>query len=177
MSTAAIATEQPIDRKRTLLGGAIGHFIEWYDWSIYGFLAGIFAAQMFPAEDATASLIASFLAFALGFVGRPIGAFVLSPLADKYGRRALLSLTIILVALVAHRALPFKIPGALAAVLVGVFVYWVGNYLGKTFGIAWFRPPKLTNPLHGERRCCFPVLRWIFHGGRGFSCKPWATCR
>jgi MFS transporter, MHS family, alpha-ketoglutarate permease len=83
-------------RARTLVGGAIGHFIEWYDWSIYGFLAGIFAGQMFPANDQTASLIASFSAFAIGFLGRPIGAIVLSPLADKYGRRALLSATIVM---------------------------------------------------------------------------------
>ncbi|MBV8449507.1 MAG: MFS transporter [Hyphomicrobiales bacterium] len=96
MSYASAATVARSDRRRTLLGGAIGHFIEWYDWSIYGFLAAIFAAQMFPASDLTASLIASFLAFALGFLGRPIGAFVLSPLADKYGRRALLSATIIM---------------------------------------------------------------------------------
>ncbi|RYB06578.1 MFS transporter [Lichenibacterium ramalinae] len=86
-------------RGRTLIGGAIGHFIEWYDWGIYGFLAGVFAAQMFPADNATASLIASFSAFAIGFIGRPIGAFVLSPLADKYGRRRLLSVSIVLAGL------------------------------------------------------------------------------
>jgi MHS family alpha-ketoglutarate permease-like MFS transporter len=85
-----------VGRQRTLWGGAFGHFIEFYDWSIYGFLAGIFAAQMFPAGNATVSLIASFSAFAIGFLGRPIGAFVLSPLADKYGRRAMLSATIIM---------------------------------------------------------------------------------
>src|SRR5665213_2135242 len=96
MSEAVALTEQQTSRARTIAGGSIGHFIEWYDWSIYGFLAGIFAVQMFPAHDASASLIASFLAFALGFLGRPIGAFVLSPLADKYGRRSLLSATIIL---------------------------------------------------------------------------------
>ncbi len=92
----AAAEEHGGGKLRTLFGGAIGHFIEWYDWSIYGFLAGIFAVQMFPASDPTASLIASFLAFALGFIGRPIGAIVLSPMADKYGRRALLSATIIM---------------------------------------------------------------------------------
>jgi MHS family alpha-ketoglutarate permease-like MFS transporter len=86
-------------RWRTLLGGAVGHFAEWYDWSIYGFLAGIFAAQMFPAGNPTASLIASFSAFAIGFIGRPVGAFVLSPLADKYGRRTMLSVTIIMAGL------------------------------------------------------------------------------
>jgi MHS family alpha-ketoglutarate permease-like MFS transporter len=85
-----------VGRQRTLWGGAFGHFIEFYDWSIYGFLAGIFAAQMFPAGNPTVSLIASFFAFALGFIGRPIGAFVLSPLADKYGRRVMLSATIIM---------------------------------------------------------------------------------
>ena len=42
------------------------------------------------------SLIAAFSAFAIGFIGRPIGAFVLSPLADKYGRRTLLSATILM---------------------------------------------------------------------------------
>jgi MFS transporter, MHS family, alpha-ketoglutarate permease len=83
-------------RVRTLLGGAFGHFVEWYDWSIYGFLAAIFAEQMFPAQDPVVSLIASFSAFAIGFIGRPIGAFILSPLADTYGRRALLSATILM---------------------------------------------------------------------------------
>ena len=86
-------------RGRVLVGGAIGHFIEWYDWGIYGFLAGVFAGQMFPAEDATASLIASFSAFAIGFIGRPVGAFVLSPMADVYGRRALLSASIVMAGL------------------------------------------------------------------------------
>jgi MHS family alpha-ketoglutarate permease-like MFS transporter len=94
-AAASSAATEP-GRGRTLLGGAIGHFIEWYDWAIYGFLAGIFAGQMFPAASATASLIASFSAFAIGFIGRPIGAFVLSPLADKYGRRTMLSATIIM---------------------------------------------------------------------------------
>lgn len=86
-------------RGRALFGGSIGHFIAWYDWTIYGFLAIIFAGQMFPAGNETASLIASFSAFAIGFLGRPIGALVLCPLADKYGRRALLSATILMAGL------------------------------------------------------------------------------
>ena len=93
------AASQAPSRIKTIFGGSLGHFIEWYDWSIYGFLAGIFASQMFPAGDATAALIASFSAFAIGFLGRPIGALVLSPLADKYGRRTLLSATILMAGL------------------------------------------------------------------------------
>src|SRR6185437_9924811 len=47
-------------RGKTIVGGAIGHFIEWYDWSIYGFLASIFAGQMFPAGNPTVSLILAY---------------------------------------------------------------------------------------------------------------------
>ncbi|MBZ6078966.1 MFS transporter [Microvirga puerhi] len=86
-------------RLKTIFGGSIGHFIEWYEWSIYGLLAGIFASQMFPASDALVSLIASFSVFAIGFAARPIGALVLSPMADKYGRRTMLSATIIMAGL------------------------------------------------------------------------------
>ena len=50
--TAALGHERR-GRGKTIIGGAIGHFIEWYDWSIYGFLAGIFAGQMFPSGDPT----------------------------------------------------------------------------------------------------------------------------
>jgi MHS family alpha-ketoglutarate permease-like MFS transporter len=94
-AAATEAAPHATDR-RTMLGGAVGHFAEWYDWAIYGYLAGVFAGQMFPASDARASLIASFAVFAIGFVGRPLGAFILSPLADKYGRRNLLSATILM---------------------------------------------------------------------------------
>ena len=93
---AAGAMTAAPSRLKTISGGAIGHFIEWFDWTIYGLLAAVFAGQMFPSGNPTTSLIASYSAFALGFLGRPIGAFVLSPLADKVGRRSMLSLTIII---------------------------------------------------------------------------------
>lgn len=83
-------------RVKTLVGGSIGHFIEWFDWAIYGLMAGVIAAQMFPASDPAVSLISSLSAFAIGFIGRPIGAIILSPMADKYGRRTLLAATIVM---------------------------------------------------------------------------------
>jgi len=86
-------------RVKTLIGGSIGHFIEWFDWSIYGLMAGVIAGQMFPSADPSVSLISSLSAFAIGFIGRPIGAIVLSPMADKYGRRKLLAATIIMAGL------------------------------------------------------------------------------
>src|ERR1700733_10219274 len=80
----------------TVMGGMIGNFIEWYDWTIYGLLSSVFAAQFFPSDNAITSLLATLATFALGFVMRPVGSIVLSPMADKYGRRKMLSLTILL---------------------------------------------------------------------------------
>lgn len=83
-------------RVRSTVGGAVGHFIEWYDWTIYGLLSAVFAAQMFPGHDPMVTLLAAYGTFAAGFLMRPVGSFVLSPLADHYGRRGVLALTIIL---------------------------------------------------------------------------------
>ncbi len=80
----------------TVIGGMIGNIIEWYDWTIYGLLSSIFAGQFFPSGNATTALLATLATFALGFVMRPIGSIVLSPMADRYGRRRMLSLTVLL---------------------------------------------------------------------------------
>lgn len=82
--------------RSTVVAGAVGHFIEWYDWTIYGLLAAVFASQMFPTHDPVVALLATYGTFAAGFLMRPVGSFVLSPLADRYGRREVLALTIVL---------------------------------------------------------------------------------
>ena len=81
------------------MGGAFGHIIEWFDWTIYATLAAVFSKQFFPSDDPAVSVLIAMAGFAGGYVMRPIGAIVLSPLADRYGRQRLLSLTIILMGL------------------------------------------------------------------------------
>lgn len=81
---------------RAIIGGSLGHVVEWFDWTIYATLAAVFSKQFFPSDDPTVSVLAAFFGFAGGYVMRPIGAIVLSPLADRHGRHKLLSLTIIL---------------------------------------------------------------------------------
>lgn len=97
-SSEALGWSQPEERLvgATVVGGMIGNIIEWYDWTIYGLLSSVFAAQFFPSGNPTASLLATLATFALGFVMRPIGSIVLSPMADRYGRRRMLSLTVLL---------------------------------------------------------------------------------
>jgi MHS family alpha-ketoglutarate permease-like MFS transporter len=100
MSESSEALAWPSEEGRsitsTVAGGMIGNIIEWYDWTIYGLLSSIFAGQFFPSGNATTALLATLATFALGFVMRPVGSIVLSPLADRYGRRRMLSLTVLL---------------------------------------------------------------------------------
>ena len=88
--------EAPHRQKRpiNMVAGTIGHFVEWYDWYIYGLLAAVFAGQIFPSHSTFASLVAALLTYAIGFVVRPLSGIIISPLADRYGRRAILTLSI-----------------------------------------------------------------------------------
>src|SRR5215218_74468 len=81
-------------RPINMAAGTIGHFVEWYDWYIYGLLAAVFAGQIFPSHSPFASLIAALLTYAIGFVIRPFSGIIISPLADRFGRRAVLALSI-----------------------------------------------------------------------------------
>jgi MHS family alpha-ketoglutarate permease-like MFS transporter len=81
-------------RRINMIAGTIGHFVEWYDWYIYGLLAVVFAPQIFPSDSPFASLIAALLTYAIGFVVRPFSGIIVSPLADRYGRRFILTLSV-----------------------------------------------------------------------------------
>ncbi|WP_104137549.1 MFS transporter [Arthrobacter sp. ZGTC131] len=85
---------EPPRRSVNMVAGTIGHFVEWYDWYIYGLLAAVFAGQIFPSENPFASLVAALLTYAVGFVVRPLSGIIISPLADRYGRRLILTLSI-----------------------------------------------------------------------------------
>jgi MFS transporter, MHS family, proline/betaine transporter len=85
--------------KKAVTAGAIGNFVEWYDYSVYGFFAPIIASQFFPSEDRVASLLATFAVFAVAFFMRPVGAFVFGHYGDTVGRRNTLAAAIILMGL------------------------------------------------------------------------------
>ncbi|BCW48223.1 MFS transporter [Arthrobacter sp. StoSoilB13] len=87
------ASEHP-RRTLNMVAGTIGHFVEWYDWYIYGLLAAVFSSQIFPSDSPFASLIAALLTYAVGFVVRPLSGIIVSPLADRFGRRVILTLSI-----------------------------------------------------------------------------------
>jgi MHS family proline/betaine transporter-like MFS transporter len=73
--------------------------LEWYDFAIYGYLAPILAVQFFPTGNPVTSLIATFGVFAAGYFMRPIGALWLGHVGDRIGRKAALTLSIVLMAI------------------------------------------------------------------------------
>jgi len=85
--------------KKTILAGAFGNALEWYDFTTYAFFAPIFAELFFPSHDPSVSLLMTFSVFALGFFVRPIGAFFFGYLGDRIGRRKALITSIILMSL------------------------------------------------------------------------------
>lgn len=85
----------PPTQARTTLP-LLGNLLEWYDFAIYGYLAQALGDAFFPSKSNSAALLSSFAVFAVGFLMRPIGSLVLGPLADLYGRRRMLLLSLTL---------------------------------------------------------------------------------
>jgi MHS family alpha-ketoglutarate permease-like MFS transporter len=83
-------------RLRSIFGGSIGNLVEWYDWYTYAAFAIYFAPSFFPEGDRTAQLLNTAAVFALGFLIRPIGGWVLGRYADRHGRKAALTLSVLL---------------------------------------------------------------------------------
>ncbi|RYD89137.1 MAG: alpha-ketoglutarate permease, partial [Sphingomonadales bacterium] len=87
-----------ISRRRlvSIIGGSAGNLVEWYDWFAYASFAIYFAPVFFPKGDPTAQLLSTATIFAVGFVLRPIGAWVMGRYADAHGRKAGLTLSVAL---------------------------------------------------------------------------------
>jgi MHS family proline/betaine transporter-like MFS transporter len=83
-------------RAKVGLAVGIGNFMEWFDFAVYGFFAAIIGALFFPPETSPfVAILSSLAVFAVGFVMRPLGGFILGPIGDKYGRRIALSVSVL----------------------------------------------------------------------------------
>ena len=86
----------PLARAKAILGGSAGNLVEWYDWFAYAAFTLYFAPSFFPKGDQTVQLLQAAAVFFLGFVARPIGAWLMGMYADHAGRRAALSVSVAL---------------------------------------------------------------------------------
>ena len=81
---------------KNIVGGSAGNLVEWFDWYVYSAFALYFAPAFFPKGEPTAQLLQTAAIFAVGFVMRPIGAWLMGIYADHRGRKAGLSLSVTL---------------------------------------------------------------------------------
>ncbi|MES2472885.1 MAG: MFS transporter [Pseudomonadota bacterium] len=105
-----------MQRLRAITTGSIGNLVEWYDWYAYSAAALYFAPVFFPKGDQTAQLLQTAGIFAVGFLARPVGAWIMGRYSDKHGRK---NAMVISVALMCFGSLIIAFtPGAAA---IGVF--------------------------------------------------------
>ena len=97
MSTTAATGAHPTRRVvSNVIKGCLGNLIEWFDWFVYASFSIYFAKSFFPAESLTAQLLAAASIFAVGFLMRPLGGWILGMYADRFGRRNALAVSVLL---------------------------------------------------------------------------------
>ncbi|MEJ2508675.1 MAG: MFS transporter [Gammaproteobacteria bacterium] len=86
-------------RRTATAAGVIGNIIEWYDFALYGFMATILSTLFFPSHNRTASLLATYGVFAVGFIMRPLGSAIFGWLGDTIGRSRTMLISVAMMAL------------------------------------------------------------------------------
>lgn len=93
------AAGRPASLRRIILSTALGNGLEIFDFTVYSFFSAYIGSAFFPTHDPLASLLLAVGTFGVGFFARPVGAAVLGSYADRVGRRAAMTLSILLMAL------------------------------------------------------------------------------
>src|ERR1700752_3371149 len=83
-------------RLKAIFIGSVGNLVEWDDFYAYAAFALYFASSFFPSHDPVVQQLNAALLFAFGFIVRPIGGWMFGHLADHYGRRTSLMLSVLL---------------------------------------------------------------------------------
>lgn len=99
MGNALQTHENKTASRKVITAAVIGGALEWYDFGAYALFAFVISKQFFPTENEIVSFLLTFITFAVGFITRPFGAIILGAYSDRVGRKAALSLTMLLMAL------------------------------------------------------------------------------
>jgi MHS family proline/betaine transporter-like MFS transporter len=126
-------------RVRAVAAASIGNALEWFDFIIYGFFAVVMAKLFFPTGNETVSLMVALAAFGVPFFMRPLGAIVIGNYADRHGRKAAFTLTILLMMVgtaIIAMAPTYATAGLLAPLLIVLARLIQGFSAGGEFGSA-----------------------------------------
>jgi MHS family proline/betaine transporter-like MFS transporter len=139
----AAAYAAPVRAKPTLtrviVAASLGNALEWFDFLVYGYFAVTISKVFFPSVNETASLLATLGTFSVSFLVRPIGAILIGAYTDRAGRKAGLTLSILL--MVIGTTMTALMPGyatigIAAPILILVARLMQGFSVGGEFGSA-----------------------------------------
>jgi MHS family alpha-ketoglutarate permease-like MFS transporter len=120
-----------------IVGGSAGNLVEWFDWYAYSALTIYFAPVFFPKGDPTAQLLSAAAIFAVGFLVRPIGAWLMGIYSDRHGRKSGLAVSVAMMAggsLMIAAAPTYASVGGLAPVVLVVARMLQGLSVGGEYG-------------------------------------------
>src|SRR5271169_2664295 len=135
-----------------------GNFLEMYDFMVYAYYASYIAREIFPSENAYASLMMTLGTFGAGYLMRPLGAVVLGAYVDRVGRRAGLILTLFLMAigtLVIACTPAYRTIGIIAPVVVVLGRLLQGFSAGVEVGGASVYLSEIATPGHRGFYCAW----------------------
>src|SRR5712671_7783260 len=124
-------------RIKAIFIGSVGNLVEWYDFYAYAAFALYFAGDFFPSSDPVVQQLNAALLFASGFLVRPIGGWMFGYLADHYGRRGALMLSVLLMcfgSLMIAVTPTYATIGIGAPILLGLARIIQGLSLGGEYG-------------------------------------------
>src|SRR6266852_7570750 len=124
-------------RLHAIFVGSVGNLVEWYDFYVYTAFALYFASSFFPGNDPVVQQLNAALLFAFGFIVRPIGGWLFGHLADQYGRRIALMLSVLLMcfgSLMIAATPTYASIGVAAPALLGLARVIQGLSLGGEYG-------------------------------------------
>jgi MHS family proline/betaine transporter-like MFS transporter len=84
---------------KKFLAAALGNWLEWYDFGVYAAVPQIIGAHFFASQDPSVQIMQSFMAFAAGYVTRPLGGILIGVVGDRIGRKCALWTSMLLMSL------------------------------------------------------------------------------
>lgn len=159
-----ISSPAPRSEKRVaanIFKGSLGNMIEWFDWYVYASFAVYFSAAFFPAENKTAELLSTAAVFAVGFLMRPLGSFIMGRFADRHGRRAALTLSVVIMAtgsFVIALIPTYRTIGVWAPIILVITRLFQGLSLGGEYGTSATYLSEMASP---KRRGFYSSFQYV----------------
>ena len=159
--SATAPTRTTSQRVKSIFSGSVGNLVEWYDWYVYAAFSLYFAKAFFPQGDLTAQLLNTAAIFAVGFLMRPIGGWLMGIYADRKGRKAALLASVLLMcfgSLIIALTPSYETIGVAAPVLLVVARLLQGLSVGGEYGTS---ATYLSEMATKERRGFFSSFQYV----------------